>query len=879
MKKMYLMKGMAVLALGLVVASCNKMEFAGQPQISDEEALTNAELKLGVSIDPKQDWNMTQNVTTKVSLNMGTGKDYTVYVFNDSPFDSDDAVYYSMNTVTDGASMRQTITVPKGQEMLYISVFDSDGSSVSKRIFLSGDEVDVSFGDGTTRATRRAMRRGNSANGNMWADIKGKDGVGGWLVPDPLTDPQKERVKAYFQHNPGGEYVNPGWENFFIQQVYTGGTDPLEGGSPEVITAADGSKYKSASMNELAVGKNHVDCGDFEKADASVYENVLDNGSDIDAGKTSYHPDQIELMVDIDDMSCFSYKGIGGYWHDDKAVLVDANVIDEWAEKQNPVPGAKVVDKWNRSFMGFDHELKDKQYIFQNNKYVKLSDLQNAQPTGTPQYIWDGEKVWKIGKAPASIKKRAKAKRAAEVGTKINLLGYWNNYYGNNVSNTYENGIRTFTGDAWAGLQAYNFGNINEGHSYTKFVLEFAEKTTIGATLQINTNGTPINTPMNAGTSKVEIDLTEKTTTEINSGSIQIWEKGTIKIKSMYVVVGPVPEPEEPEVPSGSEDDAEFGGYIDTEYVLIDGEKIPFCFNPNEFIGEKLTGDDTVVNDNNKKIKKKINGQEVVCVNLPVFREAFKAGYYPKDDNLREWYKYTGSDNYYSDWIVTLCKAKRVGEEEINIIPPVITPAIYSYAFEDTRNGDYDMNDVVLKVQRNSDDATKIDVWLVAAGATLDLKINLYQYDETKADKNYYGAFVKTLTYKGKEEIHEMWSVDAGTMVNTGAGANTAPIRIDQLSIADYDPAKLRFSIISDSQGEIFLAGSGQAPFGVIIPMDWQWPKERVRVTTAYNQENASDQDEANKDQSFKKFAAEAGKAELWYKYPTGSVMIKAFDE
>jgi hypothetical protein len=347
----------------------------------------------------------------------------------------------------------------------------------------------------------------------------------------------------------------------------------------------------------------------------------------------------------------------------------------------------------------------------------------------------------------------------------------------------------------------------------------------------------------------------------------------------MYVVVGPVPESEDPEVPSGSEDDAEFGGYIDTEYVLIDGEKIPFCFNPNEFIGEKLTGDDTVVNDNNKKIKKKINGQEVVCVNLPVFREAFKAGYYPKDDNLREWYKYTGSDNYYSDWIVTLCKAKRVGEEEINIIPPVITPAIYSYAFEDTKNGDYDMNDVVLKVQRNSDDATKIDVWLVAAGATLDLKINLYQYDETKADNNYYGAFVKTLTYKGKEEIHEMWSVDAGTMVNTGAGANTAPIRIDQLSIADYDPAKLRFSIISDSQGEIFLAGSGQAPFGVIIPMDWQWPKERVRVTTAYNQENASDQDEANKDQSFKKFAAEAGKAELWYKYPTGSVMIKAFDE
>lgn len=846
MKKMYLMKGVAVLALGLVVASCNKMEFAGQPQISDEEALTNAELKLGVSIDPKQDWNMTQNVTTKVSLNMGTGKDYTVYVFNDSPFDSDDAVYYSMNTVTDGASMSQTITVPKGQEMLYISVFDSDGSSVSKRIFLSGDEVDVSFGDGTTRAARRAMRRGNSANGNMWADIKGKDGIGGWLVPDPLTDPQKERVKAYFQHNPGGEYVNPGWENFFIQQVYKGGTDPGEN-STEVVVAADGSsEYSSDNMNELAVGKNHVDCGDFEKADASVYENVLDNGSDIDAGKTSYHPDQIELMVDIDDMSCFSYKGIGGYWHDDKAVLVDANVIDEWAEKQNPVPGAKVVDKWNRSFMGFDHELKDKQYIFSSNKYVKASNLQNAQPTGIPEYVWDGQNVTKlVGEKTIDDKNLFTA----------TTYSFW----GDESLTSNADGTWTYHSAEWKGL-VFDYGvkdSENDLQQYSYAVVEFAEPTTVATQLLVkNGNQWSIwgesKKYANAGVTSIEIPLYsyERATIVLQAAAV-----ADIKISKFYL--------------KGAEE----------KFIKVDGKKIPFCYNPNEFIGSKLTDQNSVINDNNKKIKKIYNGQEVVCVNLPLFKAAFDAGYFPKDDDLREWYSYDGSDNYYSDWIVTLCKAKRVGEEEINIIPPVITPAIYSYAFEDTRNGDYDMNDVVLKVQRNSDDATKIDVWLVAAGATLDLKINLYQYDETKADKNYYGAFVKTLTYKGKEEIHEMWSIDAGTMVNTGAGANTAPIRIDQLSIADYDPAKLRFSIISDSQGEIFLAGSGQAPFGVIIPMDWQWPKERVRVTTAYNQENASDQDEANKDQSFKKFAAEAGKAELWYKYPTGSVMIKAFDE
>ena len=850
---MYLVKGMAVLALGLVVASCNRMEFAGQPQISDEEALTNAEMQLGVSIDPKQDWNMTQNVTTKVSLNMGTGKDYTVYVFNDSPFDSDDAVYYSMNTVSDGASMSQTITVPKGQEMLYISVFDSDGSSVSKRIFLSGDEVDVSFGDGTTRATRRAMRRGNNANGNEWADVTNSTGFGGWLVPDILTEGQKERVKAYFQNNPGGTYVNPEWENFFIQQVYKGGTDPGEN-STEVVVAADGSsEYSSDNMNELSVGRNHVDCGDFEKANASFYDNVLDNGSNLKThNPQTYHKDQIELMVGIDDMSCFSYKGIAGKWHDDKAVLVDASVIDEWAEKQTPAPGAKVVDKWNRSFMGFDHDLLYEEDILVSGKYVTLGNMQNKG--GRPEYVWDGQKVMKVGKKPS-----------ATVSNDIDLSSFVNpngkNYYWNPKPKM-ENGVLVAYIEGWQPISTDEFAA--DWSECTSLVISLEESTTAKVDVYLETyNNVYVAQTFESGLKTLTLDLTGKNV-QAKKIFIKPQANTTLKITNIHVN-GNVK-------PLGAGED-----YYESDYILIDGDKkIQFFIeNRDQYVGSKLTSDASIAVQANMWITK--DGKK--CLNLPKFKEAYEAGYHPTDDNLNNWYRFDGSDNYYSDWIVTLCKAKRVGEEEINIIPPVITPAIYSYAFEDTKNGDYDMNDVVLKVQRNSDDATKIDVWLVAAGATLDLKINLYQYDETKADNNYYGAFVKTLTYKGKEEIHEMWSVDAGTMVNTGAGANTAPIRIDQLSIADYDPAKLRFSIISDSQGEIFLAGSGQAPFGVIIPMDWQWPKERVRVTTAYNQENASDQDEANKDQSFKKFAAEAGKAELWYKYPTGSVMIKAFDE
>jgi hypothetical protein len=200
---------------------------------------------------------------------------------------------------------------------------------------------------------------------------------------------------------------------------------------------------------------------------------------------------------------------------------------------------------------------------------------------------------------------------------------------------------------------------------------------------------------------------------------------------------------------------------------------------------------------------------------------------------------------------------------------------IYSYAFEDTKNGDYDMNDVVLKCQEN-EDGENIDVWLVAAGATLDLEINLYEYDETNVNGEhpYYGNFVRTLEYNGKTEIHDMWEIDRGTMVNTNAGANKAPIRIAQLPKSEgYEADKLRFTIKS-VVWEVFLSGSGQAPYGVVIPFDWKWPTERTRITNAYNETNTT---EAETDQSFAKFASQAGAAEKWYEYPTTKVMIKNF--
>ena len=73
--------------------------------------------------------------------------------------------------------------------------------------------------------TNSRVTRAENANGNEWADIKNSTGYGGWLVPDTLTEGQKLRVMAYFQANPNLTYQDPHWRNFFVQQVYKGGTN------------------------------------------------------------------------------------------------------------------------------------------------------------------------------------------------------------------------------------------------------------------------------------------------------------------------------------------------------------------------------------------------------------------------------------------------------------------------------------------------------------------------------------------------------------------------------------------------------------------------------------------------------------------------------
>ena len=192
------------------------------------------------------------------------------------------------------------------------------------------------------------------------------------------------------------------------------------------------------------------------------------------------------------------------------------------------------------------------------------------------------------------------------------------------------------------------------------------------------------------------------------------------------------------------------------------------------------------------------------------------------------------------------------------------TYPVYCYAFEDTKVGDYDMNDVVIKAQETANG--KINLKVVACGATLNLNIRLYPAGTRSTNEvAHYDGSPETLTYNGQDEVHLMLGAEAGAMVNTGSSATARPITI-QIDKGNYDPAHLPLAIFSAAQGEIRLAGSGQAPYGVIIPEDWNWPRERICITQAYNEAG----------HRFADFAATVGTAEDWYKHPTNWVMNEA---
>ena len=188
------------------------------------------------------------------------------------------------------------------------------------------------WGFGSNAKTRSAY-----PNGNMWADE-------GWNVPPVISPAQKNIVRQYFQQNPIKQYNDPGWSNFWIQQVYKGGSNTTGSQTTESYTIGNG---------DAVVGGDHMDhlCS---KSASGTEDHVNDfNNSDNNDWEGRM------LMVNSSTNSFGYINSNATAIHYDKASLVNWRVIAQWAVSkglESSVESSVLNDGWNRSYMGFDWE-------------------------------------------------------------------------------------------------------------------------------------------------------------------------------------------------------------------------------------------------------------------------------------------------------------------------------------------------------------------------------------------------------------------------------------------------------------------------------------------------------------------------------------------
>ena len=234
---------------------------------------------------------------------------------------------------------------------------------------------------------------GANMNHNEWADPDKE--FGGWVVPAPLTEAQKALVARYFQTVNDMSYEDPQLRQFFVQQVYKGGKTTVNS-TTEGITAADETKYDSDNMNLMTVGQYNSHINDFNAGTCST-SNVLDNGQKVGG---SSHSDQITLMVNVDDTSCFGYHETGSSTHhNDKAALVSWQTIAQWQVNNGEISSIEASilnDTWDRSFLGFDLAIKEGAQAYATDDAGNVQYADYSQAAESPKYAWDGEKIIEI---------------------------------------------------------------------------------------------------------------------------------------------------------------------------------------------------------------------------------------------------------------------------------------------------------------------------------------------------------------------------------------------------------------------------------------------------------------------------------------------------
>ena len=221
---------------------------------------------------------------------------------------------------------------PVSKQEQYQAVFEKEFGAVNPNVNwgFTPQQVFTFDKDGKLIGTR-----GSDPNANDWYKYL--------TVPAPLTDAQKEVVRKWFQNNKNPQGLEVNWSDFFVQQVYKGGSNPGSN-SPEIYTI-----NKPAGGTEQITGSekmNWLHCGNNSNVGDHINNfNGGDGGNmNVGEGNNKFHNDKIMYMKDYN-TTCFGFHdSYGDNYYTDSYVLIPGDIIDDSVK--------------GMYFVGFDYKMQ-----------------------------------------------------------------------------------------------------------------------------------------------------------------------------------------------------------------------------------------------------------------------------------------------------------------------------------------------------------------------------------------------------------------------------------------------------------------------------------------------------------------------------------------
>lgn len=843
MNKKYLMNGFAALALVAGFSSCVKDVDGVSQAEQDAAAKENAELQLGLNIPEGQSWDMSTNLTAVVDVNLNPSETYTVGICDKNPLNYDDAKYYVLKKA-EGGRISATFTAPKGKSDYYVIAYNSKYQAIVNQVNATNGAIsaNVTRTSGASGTMRGASNRAIVPSHNFTADIPSKPTT---TETAKIVNSTPSTIPSYAQHC---KDISVGWQytpeefssgDCYINSSHTGKVKITSGNSKLYVVGncdmTNGREYYLGSNMEIYLTQNAtftVPSGFASGTKvymASGSSLIINSG--VSTGDVCYYSNggsitvkgnlvinaQKELFMEGGNFTVeglFQMQPANVYLHNtDVEISGKIDVNHGWDNNTSSNISALYYQEGG-SFNETGHELVCNSGIFYTTVDTKFTSIE-ANGTGII--------VNKAGTMTSTGNIRVTNNNSVLINDG-DLVGA---YLGTEGSAHFQNnGTATISG-----MTLVNSNNntwVNNGTYQTKyFNYNAGSSDVINNCRMIVKEDFNINLGDNPGTSCFKMDSHASVLTKNFNG-------GQYSFSHTY---RPSDSNKE-EVISGNFSGGPFHIYMGESSVFEVTKTATMRATKADYgIYGPETGEYAVF-----KAKDIVKGGEkqqyqvTYGNNLAVVCEThFAQGNDGQADHPFIGFK--GNASIFKGGSFAEGKAGSVAPDMETITASLCNPgfdpgegdgdefypepAVYTYAFEDQKvNGDYDMNDVVLKISYHAvRDAegniteiqqNKLDVKMVAAGATFNLEA--YVGDHKLFDK----------------EVHAAFGVDPGLMVNTGR--NTATIIPEDLGVVapagwdgDFKNLDVKIHVLISEPYWIEYLKEKVSPYAIMIPNDWRW--------------------------------------------------------